>query len=267
VKGADAPLPGLPRSSAPAKPALGYGMRLDVALTPDRLDHAALPTATVLVVDVLRASTTMIAALGNGCAGIVPVSEPAEAHRRARAMGPGALVAGERKGRMIDGFDLGNSPLEMTPERVGAKTLIFTTSNGTRALLAVRAAPAVGVAALVNLSAAAAWAYAARRDVIVVCAGERGDVSLEDKVCAGLLIDRLVRNEPNAVLTEAARGALQVGSGYGKAVAQLAHDSSWGRHLALAGRAADLAACLVLDTTTLVPVFVPHIDKVVVGSR
>jgi phosphosulfolactate phosphohydrolase-like enzyme len=69
------------------------------------------------------------------------------------------------------------------------------------------------------------------------------------------------------VLTGAARGALEVGRGYGKAVTRLADDSSWGRHLALAGRAADLAACLALDTTTLVPVFVHDIDKVIVGSR
>jgi 2-phosphosulfolactate phosphatase len=242
-------------------------MRLDVAPLPDVLDREALRTSTVLVIDVLRASTTMVAALGNGCAAIVPVSEPAEARRRARAMGPDALVAGERKGRMIDGFDLGNSPLEMTAERVGGKTLFFTTSNGTRALLAARAAPAIGVAALVNASAAAAWAHASGRDVIVVCAGERGRLSLEDTVCAGLLVDGLLRNEPGAVVTEAARDALDVGRGYGKAVARLAQDSSWGRHLALAGRAADLAACLVLDTTTLVPVFLPNIDKVIVGSR
>jgi 2-phosphosulfolactate phosphatase len=242
-------------------------MRLDVALLPDLLDREALRTSTVLVVDVLRASTTMVAALGHGCAAIVPVSEPGEAHRRARAMGTAALVAGERKGRMIAGFDLGNSPLEMTAERVGGKTLVFTTSNGTRALLAARTAPAVGVAALVNVSAAAAWAHASGRDVTVVCAGERGRVSLEDTVCAGLLIDGLLRNEPGAVVTEAARDALDVGRGYGKAVARLGRDSSWGRHLARAGRAADLAACLVLDTTTLVPVFLPNIDKVIVGSR
>jgi len=242
-------------------------MRLDVALLPELLDRHALPASTALVVDVLRASTTMIAALGNGCAGIVPVADAVEAHRRARAIGAGALVAGERKGRMIEGFDLGNSPLEMTRERVGGKTLVFTTSNGTRALLAARAAAAVGVAGLVNLSASAAWAHAGGRDVTVVCAGERGDVSLEDKVCAGLLIDALLRTEPGAVLTEAARDARDVGRGYGKAVSRLGHDSAWGRHLALDGRAADLAACLVLDTSTVVPVWSEAIDKVIVGSR
>jgi 2-phosphosulfolactate phosphatase len=238
-----------------------------VALLPERVDPAALPRSIVLVVDVLRASTTMITALGNGCAGIVPTSEPAEAQRRARAIGPDALVAGERKGLMLEGFDLGNSPLEMTAERVGGKTLVFTTSNGTRALLAARPAAAVGIAALVNLTAAAGWARAGGRDVVVVCSGDRGSTSLEDTACAGLLIDRLLESEPEAALTEAARGALETGRAYGKALGRLAQDSSWGRSLALAGREADLEACLVLDTTTLVPVFWPDIDKVIVGSR
>lgn len=242
-------------------------MRLDVALLPELLDRDALPRSTALVVDVLRASTTMTTALGNGCAAIVPVADAAEAQRRARALGPAALVAGERGGRMIDGFDLGNSPLEMTAARVSGKTLVFTTSNGTGALLAARAAAAVGVAALINLSAAAEWAHAGGRDVVVVCAGERGAVSLEDQVCAGLLVDALRRREPACRLTEAAQGASEVGRRYGKAVARLAHDSSWGRSLARAGRAADLEACLALDTTTLVPVYRPDVDKVVAGSR
>jgi 2-phosphosulfolactate phosphatase len=242
-------------------------MRLDVALLPERVDRETLPTATVLVVDVFRASTTMIAALGNGCAGIVPVSDPAEAHRRARAIGAGALVAGERNGLMIDGFDLGNSPLEMTRERVGGRTLVFTTSNGTKALLAAQAAAAVGVAALVNLSAAGAWAHGHGRDVTVICSGDRGKVSLEDNVCAGLLLDALLRHEPRARLSPTADEALEVGREYGKAVVRLAHDSPWGRHLTVAGRAADLGACLALDTSTLVPVWVADIDKVIVGSR
>ena len=242
-------------------------MRLDVALLPEALDRGALPTSTVLVVDLLRASTTIVTALGNGCAGVVSVADPAEAHRRARALGAGALLAGERKGLMIDGFDLGNSPLEMTRERVGGKTLVFTTSNGTQALLATRGAAAVGVAALINLSAAAAWAHAGGRDVTVVCAGEVGRVSLEDKVCAGLLVDSLLGHGPSAELTEAARDAVEAAREYRKAPARLAQDSPWGRHLSAAGRAADLAACLVLDTTTLVPVYAPAIDKVIVGSR
>jgi len=219
----------------------------------------------VLVVDVLRASTTMITALGNGCTAIVPVADPGDALQQAGPMGSRALVAGERRGQTIAGFDLGNSPLEVTPARVGGRMLVFTTSNGTAALLTVRHAPAVAIAAFVNLGAASSWALGGRRDVIVLCAGERGGISLEDQVCAGLLVDRMLREEPRAETTETARAALEVGRGYGKAVSRLAEESPWARHLARAGRGEDVAACLVLDTTTLVPVF--HVDKVVVGSR
>lgn len=249
-------------------------MRVDVALTPEGLDSEALPTSTVLVIDVLRASTTMIAALGNGCAGIVPVADAAEAFVRRGTLDATALIAGERKGQTIEGFDLGNSPLEVTRERVGGRLIVFTTSNGTRALLAARTAAAVGVAALVNVSAAVTWALGEGRDVTVICAGERGGVSLEDNVCAGLLVDGLLRHDPVAELTQRAEEAREVGRAYGKAVARLAHDSPWARHLALSGRGDDVAACLALDTTPLVPVLATavvggagHVDNVIVASR
>jgi 2-phosphosulfolactate phosphatase len=237
-------------------------VRLDVAVTPDVLNAADLPASTVLVVDVLRASTTIVTALANGCVAVVPVTDAEEARRRAAAT-PGALIAGERRGEPLQGFDLGNSPLEFTPSRVGGRTVVFTTSNGTRALVAVRAAAAVGVAAFVNASAAAGWAVAQGRDVLVACAGERGAVSLEDHVCAGLLVERALAAEPAASTTPAAAQALALARRYGKEVARLAADSRWARHLAASGRGADVAACLALDTTTLVPVYRAAVDKVI----
>jgi 2-phosphosulfolactate phosphatase len=239
-------------------------VRVDVAVTPDRLDPASVPSSTVLVVDVLRASTCIVTALGNGCEAVVPVGDPEEARRRAAAL-PGALVAGERRGEPLEGFDLGNSPLEFTTARVGGRTVVMTTSNGTRALLAARAAPAVGVAAFVNLGAAVAWALGHGRDVLVLCAGERGARSLEDHVCAGLIVDRLLAGEPTARPSPAAEAAQAEARPYGKDVGRLARDSSWARHLASRGRAADVAACLALDTSTLVPVYRPGVDKVVRG--
>jgi 2-phosphosulfolactate phosphatase len=237
-------------------------VRLDVAVTPDALSPGGLSATTVLVVDVLRASTTIITALANGCAGVVPVTDAEEARRRAAGL-PGALIAGERRGEPLQGFDLGNSPLEFSPARVGGRLVVFTTSNGTRALVAVRAAAAVGVAAFVNASAAAAWAVAQGRDVMVVCAGERGAVSLEDHVCAGLLVERVLAAEPAGAPTPAAAAARALSRPYGKDVARLASDSGWARHLAASGRGADVTACLALDTTMLVPVYRTDVDKVI----
>ncbi|MGH7393218.1 MAG: 2-phosphosulfolactate phosphatase, partial [Candidatus Rokuibacteriota bacterium] len=212
-------------------------MRVDVAPTAEALAGRSVEGIVVLVIDVLRASTTIVTALANGCAAVVPVADPDEARRRAGALPPGTvLTAGERRGEPIQGFDLGNSPIDCTAERVRGRVIVFTTSNGTRALLAARAAAAVGVAALVNASAAAAWALGGGRDVTLLCAGERGAVSLEDHVCAGLLAERLHRDAPSATLTPAAAEAVRAARGYGKAVARLAQDSAWARHLARTGR-------------------------------
>jgi len=237
-------------------------VRVDVAVTPDGLDRAAVATSTVLVIDVLRASTSIITALVNGCAGVVPVAEPDEARRRAAAE-PGSLVAGERRGDPLEGFDLGNSPLEFTRERVGGRTVFLTTSNGTGALLAVRAAAAIGVAAFVNAGAAAAWALAADRSLVIACAGDVGRRSLEDEVCAGLIVEQVRAARPDAVLGPGAEDLAGQARPYAKDLGRLAQDSPWARRLGNRGRGADLAACLTLDTVSLVPVYRPNVDRIV----
>jgi 2-phosphosulfolactate phosphatase len=238
-------------------------VRVDVVLTADEVVPGALAGATVLVVDVLRASTTIIAALAAGCAGITPVADPVEARRRAGAHG--VLLAGERRGEPIPGFDLGNSPLEFTRERVGGRTVVLTTSNGTRALLAAREAHTIGIAAFVNLTAATEWVVAEARDLIVICAGERGRRSLEDHVCAGLLVEGVRARAADASMSPAALEALAAARRYGREVARLAADSPWARKLAASGRGRDVTACLALDTTPFVPRYLPSVDKVVSG--
>ena len=241
-------------------------MRIDVAATPDGLEAAAVAASTVLVIDVLRASTCIVTALANGCEAVVPVASPEEARRRAAALDR-ALIAGERRGEPLEGFDLGNSPLEFTRGRVGGRIIVMTTSNGTRALVAARPAPAVGVAAFINHAAAAAWALARERDVLLLCAGERGARSLEDYICAGMLVERLTAGDPAAAPTTEAERAAGAARPYGKDVGRLAQDSSWARHLTSVGRGRDVAACLALDTRALVPEYRRDIDKIVVGRR
>ncbi|HEX3179163.1 MAG TPA: 2-phosphosulfolactate phosphatase [Methylomirabilota bacterium] len=241
-------------------------MRIDVAATPDGLDAAAVASRTVLVIDVLRASTCIVTALANGCEAIVPVSAPDEARRRAAAV-PGALIAGERRGEPLAGFDLGNSPLEFTRGRVGGRTVVMTTSNGTRALVTARPAAAVAVAAFINHGAAATWALGQGRDVLLLCAGERGARSLEDYVCAGMLVERLAAADPSTTSSDEAERAAGAARPYAKDVGRLAHDSSWARHLTAVGRGRDVAACLALDARALVPVYLRDVDKIVASRR
>ena len=240
-------------------------MRVDVAVTPQALD-GGLSDRTALVVDVLRASTTIIAALAAGASAVVPVADAEEARRRLAAWPAGeAVLAGERSGEPLPGFHLGNSPPAFTPDRVAGKTVILSTSNGTRALLRAAGAAALGVAALVNRAAASAWAAGQGCDVTIVCAGERGAPSLEDEVAAGLLVERLARG--GAEPTAAARRALELARRYDGDLERLARDSAWARRLAARGWEADVRACLALDHASLVPVYRADIDKIVVGFR
>jgi 2-phosphosulfolactate phosphatase len=229
-------------------------MRVHVALTPADARGLTLDGWAAIVVDVLRATTTVVAACAAGCAAIIPVADPGQARERAAALpADGVLLAGERGGEPIPGFHLGNSPLEFTPERVRDRTILLTTTNGTAAMLSAGAAGVAAVGALTNVSAVADWAVLQGRDVAVLCAGDDGAFSLEDAVCAGLVASRVAA--AGAVdLSSAAAVALRLGEHYAARLGDLGQASRWASRLARTGHSADVEACLRLDITDVVPV-------------
>lgn len=158
--------------------------RVRVALVPPA-PGSLPPSACAVAVDVLRATTTLAYARAHGVARIVPFASPAAAiaHRDAH---PGTLACGEREGRIVPGFDLGNSPAEYGPERVRGASLAFASTNGSRALLAASRCRRRLLGAFVNLRATAD-ALAGEAEVWVVCAGKLGRFALEDTACAGTL--------------------------------------------------------------------------------
>ena len=164
--------------------------------------HRMLDGVTVggiaIVIDVLRASTTITTALANGATGIWPACTIQEARKVALATGPGTLLGGERGGRPVDGFDAGNSPLEYSRARVAGHPIVLTTTNGTLALHACRDASEVLVGAIINRSAVAAlarWLAVANKscDIHLVCAGTDGEVTEEDVLAAGAILDAAAR--------------------------------------------------------------------------
>ena len=157
-----------------------------VHLLPGLIPPGALKGSVAVVVDVLRATTVMVHALASGCAAVIPCGEIEEARRIAADLPAGsALLAGERHGLPIEGFDLGNSPGEFTPEVCRGKTLVMTTTNGTRAILASLDAERVLVAAFSNFGMTVQWLHAEDRDIHIVCAGTEGEISFEDALLAG----------------------------------------------------------------------------------
>jgi 2-phosphosulfolactate phosphatase len=169
-----------------------------VHLLPTMIPPGSLRGGVAVVVDVLRATTVMVQALAVGCDAIIPCGEIEEAVKVAAGFPPGdALLAGERHGLPIPGFDLGNSPLEFTPEVCRGKTLVMTTTNGTRAILASRDAERVYIASFTNLRATSAEISVQflkkhhARSVHIICAGTEGHVSLEDSLLAGALSSQI----------------------------------------------------------------------------
>lgn len=216
-----------------------------VVFDPAQLPTEYLAKRTAVVIDVLRATTSMLSALAAGAARIVPTLEVAEAVAlRDRLPGGTAVLAGERGGLQIDGFDLGNSPQEFTPERVRGRTVVMTTTNGTRAILAALPARRTYVAAMTNIGATAcALAAGENGDVVLVASGTEGRISWEDTFCAGAVTERLAditgvsawHRTDSAMIALAlwrsvkgdVAGALRLGRG-GRNVARLGLDAAFG---------------------------------------
>ena len=212
----------------------------------------------VAVIDVLRASTTIAVALANGARTVVPFETPDEAIIRSRQLERGTvLLAGERKNVPIEGFDLGNSPVEFTAEKVNGRNVFITTTNGTRALTGLQGARDIVVASYVNHSAVTAMLRAAAResDILIVCAGEEGHFSLEDGACAGRYVRTITDQNPSITTNDAGLACALIDRTYGDNIAKIFEDSSHGQALAEAGFGADLVACAALDSEPVVPIY------------
>src|SRR5207253_757576 len=159
-------------------------MKIDVYFTPLGLGAGDLGGRGIVVIDVLRATTTIVTALANGAKAVIPAATSEEAVRLASHLEKdGVLLAGERRSVKIDGFALGNSPREMTPAAVAGKTIVLATTNGTPALVAAQGGEPVLVGAPANFRALGEHArrlLATRGDLVIICAGREKQFAIED---------------------------------------------------------------------------------------
>ncbi len=235
-------------------------MKLDVVFTPRGLTTAEVQGRTVFMVDVLRASTTICAALSHGARAIVPAPSTEEALRLAQTLGSDDVVlAGERNCKPIPGFALGNSPAEMKPEVVRGKTVVMTTTNGTPALLALQGAARVLVAGAVNLGVAGQRAreiWARDRDLLILCAGRENHFALEDAYAAGRLVEAALGGARGQKgLNDAALAALDLVRRYGRRWERPLLASRAGRELGELGMRDDVLAAAREDAYPVLPVF------------
>ena len=235
-------------------------MQIDVHFGTAGLTPNDISGRVIAVIDVLRASSTIAAALHNGAKTVVPLDSSDEAISRSKALARSEVVlAGERKMLPIPGFDLGNSPLEFTQAAVEGKTVLLTTTNGTPALAgATQGARDVVVASYVNFSAVLSMLRAALRggtDIAIICAGRDKQFALEDAGCAGRFVRQVSRRLVNVQLNDAAVAGVLIDRRYGENILRLLSVSSHGKALRDAGFGDDLAACAALDSYPVIPVY------------
>jgi 2-phosphosulfolactate phosphatase len=244
-------------------------MKLDVLFSPAGLTPTEVQGRTVFVIDILRATTAMCAALTHGARALIPAGSTEEALRLAQTLGSeDLLLAGEKDCVRIPGFQLGNSPLEMSEQAVRGKTLVVTTTNGTRALLACQGAGAVFAACAANLTVAAERAREALErdgDVLIVCAGRGGAFSLDDAYCAGRLAEAtLGGRRPRRGLNDAGIASLDLVRRYGERWERPLTYSRAGRELIRLGFRDDVLDAARLDAYPVLAQF--HERRVTLAS-
>jgi 2-phosphosulfolactate phosphatase len=231
--------------------------KISVHLLPDLVEPQQLVGNTAVVIDVLRATTTVITALASGAREVLPCLEVADAHAKAASIDK-PILGGERGGLRIEGFQLGNSPAEYSAAVVKDRTVIFTTTNGTRAMMRCKLAKRVLLAAFVNLSAVCRE-LATEKEIDIVCAGTDGHVTREDTLLAGAIVDDLSRstgekwqtNDQADIAADAWRAAVGQMTG-SSLLGQALRASRGGRNLIEIGHENDIDLAAEMDRFDLV---------------
>lgn len=226
--------------------------RLEVCLSPAIYSKHADDNNLVVIVDILRATSSICAAIHNGVKSLIPVATVEEAREMKQK---GYMVASERDGFVLDFADFGNSPFNFTPEIVSGKEIVYSTTNGTRCIHMACHSKAVVIGSFLNFSALADWLISQNAPVLIFCASWKDRFSLEDTVFAGALAERLMKSGKFESICDAVTASIDLWNlakpdlfGYIQKTAQKAR-------LASKGLDDCIEFCLTADQTSVVPAF------------
>jgi 2-phosphosulfolactate phosphatase len=233
-------------------------MKIDLSFSAAQFDELQLRDKNIVALDVLRASTTIIVALNNGAREIIPVASIESAVKISGSLfGEVTLRGGERNGKMIEGFNLGNSPLEYGEAAVKGKSIIYCTTNGSVAMAKSRYARTLAVGAFVNLSTVVDFIKTEKKDFLLICAGRINSIgyfSLEDAVCAGMMIQKLMKDESLELeLSDSAKASLALHKSFGRSILKMLRSSEHGKYLIEIGFTEDLRICAAVDSVPILP--------------
>jgi 2-phosphosulfolactate phosphatase len=232
-------------------------MEIDIQLVPSPPDSNILSDRTVVVIDVLRATSVMARAMSQGASEIIPVATVEEAFQKRKVLPrESVILGGERGSKKIPGFDLGNSPREYVAERIKGKKLILTTTNGTKAFHLVSSGKEILVGSFFNISVTAQQCLELNRDLFIFPSGDEGNFSLEDNLCGGMLIDRMMKiGRKRIALTDASHCAQILYERYKANILEAFRLSLHGQELVKRGFGEDLIYCAQIDITDVIPQF------------
>jgi len=224
---------------------------IEVCFSPHSFPLYPHQESIVVVIDVLRATSSICAALYYGVERILPV---ASVHEARNYQSKGFLCAAERQAQKVEGFDLGNSPSEYNNPKLKGKIIVFTTTNGTQAIRAAREAYRIVIGSFVNLTVLCEWLSHQNKNIILLCAGWKDFFNLEDTLCAGAIahtLDKTNLFETNYDSTLASKTLYELAQ---KDLSGFMENSSHFKRLEKLNLAEDVKYCLSLDLAPVVPI-------------
>ncbi|MCB0723049.1 MAG: 2-phosphosulfolactate phosphatase [Ignavibacteriae bacterium] len=227
-------------------------------------DDLFLKDKNVVIIDILRATSSMTIALANGAKEIIPTDTASTAARIAKGRG-NSLLCGERDGKIVEGFNLGNSPFEFTEDAIKDKILVWSTTNGSVSIVKAKHAKTAVLASFLNISAVVDYISKLDGDLNVVCSGKLSNVCIEDVVCAGLLLMKLGKalgrelegiDDPEQIAIDLCKFYFaSSGRVSSKAVQEMLQITEHGKYLSSLGFGHDLEVCSKIDSLPFVPLF------------
>ena len=227
--------------------------KLNVCLSPALLPLFDIEGSIVVVIDIFRATSSICYGIANGAEAIIPVAEVEECAAY-REKGHNYLLAAERDGRVVDGFDFGNSPFSYTAEKVSGKTVVLTTTNGTHTLHQSIRAKQIVIGSFLNLTAVCQWLKKQNDNILLVCAGWKNNVNLEDTLFAGAVVHQL--EGPGYKTDDAAIAAADLYRIAKTDLPDYLKKTSHAERLKKLGIKADIDFCLNVDMVSDIPVLV-----------
>jgi len=235
-------------------------MKIRTLLSPLNVEELYFTKKTTVVIDVLRATTTIVEALNNGAREIIPVSSIEFAMKVSG--GGQMLLGGERNAEKIDGFALGNSPLDYTKEEVNGKSIVLFTTNGSKALVRAKFSTNLFVGSFRNANSVVKKIFQTKEDLEILCSGNYGMFCLEDSICAGMMIEQILQENDNVDLDDASNTCLILYKKYKRNIKKMLSETDHGKNLIAKGFEADIAFTALENTCDIVPYYKDGVVKI-----